>query len=101
MTDRDMNDQVAGYSGLVESLADRLSRRARGNPLVGRDDLVQEGLINVWQTLLRGVAVKAELIEKRMMDYMKWANTRKNQPYETANPLEDYRGILTRPEVQG
>jgi hypothetical protein len=96
-----MNDQVAEYSGLVESLSAKLSPRARGNPLLGRDDLVQEGLINVWQTLMRGITPSAELIEKRLLNYIRWGNSRKNLPYETANPLEDYRGVLSRPEVSG
>jgi len=98
-----MNDQVAGYRGLVVSLADELGYGEHGwrseTALLSRDDLIQEGLINVWQTLLRGTTPSREVTLKRMLDYIRWARSKKNQAYETANPLEDLRGIPSRPEV--
>lgn len=94
-----MNGQVAGYRGLVESLADRVYRPRMGLALAGRDDLVQEGLIFVWQTLQRGLTPSKDVIEKHMLHYRRWAGNKKNQPYALANPLEDYRDVLKRPEV--
>lgn len=96
-----INDQVAGYRGLVESLADKLAGRLRGNTLIDRDDLVQEGLIHVWQAIQRGITPSAEQIVYRMQQHIKWSRNRRNQPYGKATPLEDYRGILTREAVSG
>jgi hypothetical protein len=60
------------------------------------DDLAQEGLINVWQTLQRGVTPSAEIISARMKDYMKWLGALKRQPvpYDTLLPLDDFTEIL-------
>lgn len=83
-----MNDRVAAYRGLVESLA----RKFVGWNGAELDDLVQEGLINVWQTLERGVTPAAEIIEYRMGSYTKWLGRHTPVPYEAMLPLDDFRG---------
>ena len=84
-----MNDRVAGYRGLVESLA----RRFVGWNGAEHDDLVQEGLINVWQTLERGVSPSADIIEHRMKSYAQWLGRQAPVPYEAMLPLDDFRGL--------
>jgi len=79
-----MNDQVGAYAGLVDSIAARLVN----SPLAKRvsaeyDDLNQEGLINVWQTLGRGVTPSAEHIENRMKD---WCRLLAHQSRLTSRP---------------
>jgi hypothetical protein len=84
-----MSDQVAAYRGLVESLA----RKYVGRNGAELDDLVQEGLINVWQTLLRGVTPRADIIEYRLQSYAKWLGRQSPVPYEAMLPLDDYRQV--------
>lgn len=60
------------------------------------DDLVQEGLINVWQTLARDVTPSADMIENRMRDYVRWLGNQIGRgrdgsvPYEALLPLDDF-----------
>lgn len=68
---QDINGQVAGYRSLVESLAPKFVGRNQAE----FDDLVQEGLIFVWQTLQKGVTPKAGLIELRMLDWVRLLGT--------------------------
>lgn len=65
---QDINGQVAGYRDLVESLA----QKHVGPNQAEFDDLVQEGLIAVWETLERGQIPAAEQIENVMK---KWVRT--------------------------
>lgn len=65
-----------------------------------QDDLTQEGLINVWQTLQRGVTPSADIIEARMRDYVRYlgaqqGRNRRGEPlhYDEILPLEDFRGL--------
>lgn len=64
------------------------------------DDLIQEGLINVWQTLERGVTPSADMIENRMRDYIRWLGSQVGRgrdgsvPYETLLPLDDFRFVV-------
>ena len=86
---RDINDRVADYSGLVESLAHKF---------VGRngaefDDLVQEGLINVWQTLERGITPAASVIEDRMKNWVRYLGRTSPVDYGQMLPLDDFRGL--------
>jgi Sigma-70 region 2 len=85
-----MNAAVAAYKETVEKLA---------RPFVGRnnaeeDDLVQEGLIFVWQSLERGVCPSGEMIQNRMKDwasylgYLNGKGSRDSIPYEVLLPLE-------------
>lgn len=82
-----MNTAVGAYKSTVENLAQQF---------VGRngaefDDLVQEGLINVWQSLMRKVTPSADIIEDRMKNYVRWLGRRLPTPYEALLPLDDYR----------
>lgn len=85
-----MNGQVAKYRGLVETLAEQF---ARSNPNE-LDDLVQEGLIFVWQTLQRGHRVSEEHIRNRMLNWLSYRSRQlrhQDKPYEVMLPLEDLR----------
>jgi DNA-directed RNA polymerase specialized sigma subunit len=87
-----LNDQVAGYRGLVESVARRYRSR---HILAEEDDLIQEGLIAVWQALEKGVTPGPEYILNRMRDY-----TRKlNRPsrHEDTEVYDDERGTERSP----
>lgn len=65
---RDISDQVRAHQDLVESLADRLSRRDRNE----RDDLVQEGMIAVWEALRAGNEVTETALNKRMRKWLRY-----------------------------
>lgn len=82
---RDINDQIAGYRGLVESLAHKFVGRNGAE----YDDLVQEGLIDVWQSLERGITPAAEQIENRMKDWVRWLGRREPIEYGTMLPLDE------------
>jgi DNA-directed RNA polymerase specialized sigma24 family protein len=84
-----MNGQVAAYRGLVKSLA----RRHVGQKGAELDDLVQEGLIFVWQSLQRGVSPSAALIEGRMQNWVRWLGRRDPVPYEAMLPLDDFEHL--------
>lgn len=93
-----MNSAVAAYQATVEALAQKVAggRRARQ---VGAeyDDLVQEGLIKVWQAFERGVTPSVEMIELRMWDWVKFIGRQRlganPTPYEALLPLDDYRNV--------
>jgi len=60
------------------------------------DDLVQEGLIDVWRSLARGVAPRTDMIENRMRDYVRFEGTqvgrgRTGEPlaYDELLPLDE------------
>lgn len=84
------SDQVEAYLGLVEHLAKQFVGRNGAE----QDDLVQEGLINVWQTLERGIVPSVEIIENRMRDYVRWLGRRYPVPYEQMLPLDDFSESL-------
>jgi DNA-directed RNA polymerase specialized sigma24 family protein len=89
---RDINGQVREHAGLVESLADRLSRRDRNE----RDDLIQEGLIAVWETITGGKPVTEDIIVKRMKKWLKFRGRQKRDvatDYNKLLPLEDLRAV--------
>lgn len=56
---------------MVETVAARLANTSRAR-MVGAelDDLVQEGLLNIWQTLERGVHPRADIVELRMRNWI-------------------------------
>lgn len=96
-----MNDRVAGYRDAVEAIALRISRGAVARQVSAEyDDLVQEGLIQVWQTLERGVTPATEMLENRMRDYTRWLGNQIGRgrdgsvPYEALLPVDDFRGVL-------
>lgn len=60
--------EVAAHLTQVEEMADRLSRRHRDE----RDDLVQEGLISVWECLRADRPPTEKDIERRMKRWLKF-----------------------------
>lgn len=66
-----MSDRVAAYRGLVESVANRYRSR---HILAEYDDLVQEGLIAVWNALERGVEPGPGYVRNRLRDYVRKLN---------------------------
>lgn len=84
-----MSRQVAEYSGLVAHLADGLACSGRAK-IVGAeyDDLNQEGLIAVWQTLLRGLPVSKDVVENRMKDWIRYQGRTSGTDYGDVMPLE-------------
>jgi DNA-directed RNA polymerase specialized sigma subunit len=90
---RDINDQVAEYRGLVESLA----RKFVGRNGAEHDDLVQEGLIHVWQALTRSITPAAAQIENRMKKYVRWLGRHSSVPYEEMLPIENVDDLTADP----
>lgn len=74
-----MSDRVADYRGLVESIANRYRPR---HILAEFDDLVQEGLVAVWDALERGVEPGPEYILNRMRSYVRKLNRAGREPEE-------------------
>lgn len=67
-----MSAAVAEYRALCEALAARIVRPGRMSRTgVEHDDLVQEGLINVWGALSAGRPVGETGIRRAMLDYVK------------------------------
>jgi DNA-directed RNA polymerase specialized sigma24 family protein len=88
MTDRELTDQLRAHARLVESLADRLSRRNRDE----LDDLRQEGMIAVWQLIDHGQPVTEKEVEKRMRKWVRYRGRQLREvptSYDTFLPLED------------
>src|SRR4051812_6493006 len=104
-----MNGRIAEYREAVEAIALRVSRGAVAIQVgADFDDLAQEGLINVWQTLERGVTPSADIIENRMRDYVRWLGVQlgrgrkceddpetcpQHVPYDVMLPLDDFRHV--------
>lgn len=87
-----MNDRVAGYRGLVESVASRYHSR---HILAEYDDLVQEGLIAVWRALEKGDTPGPDYIRNRMRDYVR--KLHRESRHEETLPYDDERGTETSP----
>lgn len=92
-----MNAAISEYSEAVEAIALRVSRGAVALQVGAEyDDLVQEGLINVWQTLERKVTPSGDMIENRMRDYVRWIGAQIGRgrdgsvPYEALLPLDEF-----------
>lgn len=79
-----LNEQVAAAQPRVESLA----RQFGGIPGVEFDDLVQEGLIAVWQSLERGIEPSNEFIKNRMRDWMRYVRRQLPADYGDMLPLD-------------
>jgi len=96
-----MDAAIAGYREAVQAIALRISRGAVAAQIgVQVDDLEQEGLIHIWQSLARGVDPSTEQIEYRMRSYVRLegaqvGRNRNGEPlaYETLLSLDDFRGI--------
>lgn len=81
-----MSDQVAEYRGLVESLAEEMVRtRAARNALVDYDDLVQEGLIDVWKALDRGATPAKEQTKNVMRKWIRKMGRQRRGETETVS----------------
>ena len=86
------SEAVAAYRDHVEFLA----RKYKGFAQAEFDDLVQEGLIAVWQSLARGLRPSSEVIEYRLISWVRYLDrlTRNDGiAYERLLPIEDY-GVL-------
>ena len=68
MFNRVLDDQLRAHQGLVESLADQLSRRKPSE----RDDLIQEGLIECWRAIEAHEPITPEAVEKRMKKWLRY-----------------------------
>lgn len=87
-----MNARVSEYAGTCAALALRASRGSRARQVGAEyDDLYQEGMINVWQTLQRGVTPSIEIIELRMRDWIKHLDPQVPGDYDQLLPLDDLR----------
>ena len=93
-----MNTAVARYRATVESLATKAAASHRAVAVGAEyDDLVQEGLIHVWQSLERGVCPSAEMIENRMRDWIRHLGAQigvgreEEVNYDLILPLDDFR----------
>lgn len=71
--------------GVCESLA----RRYEGRNGAEVDDLVQEGLINVWLCLDKGKTPSKEIIAGRMKNYVDWLGRQQPTDYEKMLPLTE------------
>lgn len=92
MDDRELEGQLRTHTGLVESLAERLSRRDRSE----RDDLIQEGLIAAWEALTGGKLVTEDIVVKRMKKWLRYRSRQKRDvptSYDKLLPLEDLRAV--------
>lgn len=90
-----MNDQVAEYSDLVESLAAALVNSSSAIMAgVEYDDLYQEGLIQVWQSLERGVTPTQVTIKNRMVDWIRHMQYQTGQTLPGCEKDPDTRQLL-------
>lgn len=81
------------YLDRCEALASSLARPGtRGLNGVEFDDLVQEGLVNVWQSIARGVRPSDIIIKRRMIDYMRWLG-RQGVAYEKMLPIDAFNTL--------
>jgi DNA-directed RNA polymerase specialized sigma24 family protein len=85
-----MDERIQGYVSLIESLAQKYVGRNRAE----YDDLVQEGMVNVWQTLERGVPVRADIIERRMLDWVRLLGTQMGRGRGTSGEAIEYATLL-------
>lgn len=84
-----LNDKVAAYRPHVEYLA----RKYVGFAQAEFDDLAQEGLIAVWQSLTRGIQPRMSVVENRMIDWVRYLNRLQRGDaiaYERILPIEEY-----------
>lgn len=83
------SEDVAAYQDHVRSL----SRRFVGYFGAEFDDLAQEGDIAVWQTLRRGLRPSTQVIEGRMIDWLRYLRRLQHNDavgYDLLLPIEDY-----------
>lgn len=80
---------IRAWDGLIAATATRLAGTQRARRAGAElDDLIQEGRLAVFLSILRGVN-PGMVIENRMKDYVKWVGRRNDAvPYEAALPVE-------------
>ena len=81
-----MNEAVANYQSAVQSLAFRYV----GWNGSEHDDLVQEGLIAVWQSLERGETPSRMVIEGRMKNWARYLGSQLPTDYNEMLPLDSF-----------
>lgn len=89
MTRAVTDEAVAAYLPLVE----RLARNFTGYSGAEYDDLRQEGMIAVWQTLGRGLRPSITVVGGRMLDWADFLLRLKRNDavaYEKILPIEEY-----------
>ena len=83
------NEAVEAYRDHVEALA----RNFVGLGNAEFDDLVQEGLIAVWQAQSRGLRPSNAVIRGRMLDWVRYLRRLQSNDaiaYELLLPIEEY-----------
>lgn len=84
---------LENFRGLVEATALKVSRSPQAKRVGAEyDDLVQEGLIAVWQATGRGHNPVA-VIENRMKDWLRFLGKRSGESYAQHMPLDDFRNL--------
>jgi DNA-directed RNA polymerase specialized sigma24 family protein len=71
------DDQLAAYLPQVERAARQLNGVARAE----YDDLVQEGLISVWQALAAEREVSFAVVTGRMLNWIRFLRQENSDPY--------------------
>lgn len=77
------SEQVAAYLPMVEMMA----RRMQGALGIEYDELVQEGLIDVWLTLKAGKTPSTDNVKHRMIDAKRYLTRTYPCDYEDILPL--------------
>lgn len=83
------SEMVAAYLPHVRAL----SRRYVGIANAEADDLIQEGLISVWQAMYRGLRPSTSVISNRMQDWVRYLRRLERGDtvaYEIMLPIESY-----------
>lgn len=80
-----LNEAIGAEQSRVESIA----RQLAGIDGVEYDDLVQEGLIAVWQSLENGVPPTSTFIRNRMLNWVKYVRRQLPADYQDILPLND------------
>ena len=75
-----MNLRIAAYRDACEALARPFTGRAGAEA----DDLVQEGLIFVWQSLERGEEPSSEMIQNRMKNWCRTVTRQRSGDIEVS-----------------
>ena len=100
---KDLDTAIASYKPKVEAIAEKLANSPRSKRVGAEfDDLVQEGLLDVWQSLTRGITPSLATCELRMRDWIRYMARQKGEwlpakgmeqhiPYDQILPLDDYR----------
>ena len=87
-----LNEAVAAQVPRVEALAASFAN-IQG---VEFDDLVQEGLIAVWQSLEKGIEPSQEFIRNRMRDWVRYERRQLPADYADMLPLETVSELHSR-----